>query len=485
MADTPALSIVRRSGTVGACALALASLLSAADVLAQAPTPPAQAPAAPAPPPTPIAFEQALQNAANALFSKANVPAGTERIPVVIDPLIDGNTGAQSTATQLMERRIVELVKANHARFEVLPFTKEALAKQPVVLIGTFTAVNNAGIAGGARDAYRICLALADLKTRKIVAKAATRALPAGIDPTPTSFFGDSPVFAKDVATEGYVKSCQASRLGEPMEQAYFERIDVAVETNRAVDAYNAGKYQEALDRFEGASRMQGGQQLRVLNGLYLANRALNRREPAREAFARIVDHGLGSDRLAAKFLFNPNSAQFASAQAKGWEYGMWLREIAARTAHADKCLEVVGHTTATGSADGNERLSLQRAQFIQRRLQAPKASAARFAAKGVGSRELIVGTGVDDASDALDRRVEFKTMGCSEPTADRKLANPAPPAKVTSDRPAKVTSARPAKPRRAAAVDNDSTERTLPRGIEQELRKYIPSATLKQLLDE
>ena len=31
----------------------------------------------------------------------------------------------------------------------------------------------------------------------------------------------------------------------------------------------------------------------------------------------------------------------------------------------------------------------------------------------GVGYRENIVGTGADDASDAVDRRVEFKTVEC------------------------------------------------------------------------
>jgi hypothetical protein len=31
----------------------------------------------------------------------------------------------------------------------------------------------------------------------------------------------------------------------------------------------------------------------------------------------------------------------------------------------------------------------------------------------GVGSRESLIGNGKDDASDALDRRVEFKVIGC------------------------------------------------------------------------
>ena len=31
----------------------------------------------------------------------------------------------------------------------------------------------------------------------------------------------------------------------------------------------------------------------------------------------------------------------------------------------------------------------------------------------GQGSQESLVGTGTDDARDALDRRVEFKVVGC------------------------------------------------------------------------
>jgi outer membrane protein OmpA-like peptidoglycan-associated protein len=36
-----------------------------------------------------------------------------------------------------------------------------------------------------------------------------------------------------------------------------------------------------------------------------------------------------------------------------------------------------------------------------------------KLAATGVGFREPIIGTGSDNASDALDRRVEFKVIPC------------------------------------------------------------------------
>src|SRR4051812_5419196 len=237
--------------------------------------PPAAA-AAP-PPPTPVAFETALLKAANDLFTKANLEGSPEKVTLVIDPLIDGVTGSQSNATHLEEKRVVELVKNSYPRFQLARFSAEQVAKSPIVLIGTFTAVNNAGVAGGPRDAYRICLALADLKTRTIISKGVARALPDGIDPTPVAFFADSPGFAKDASTEAYVKSCQGTKVGDSIDQTYADRILVASLVNDGIEAYDAGRYRDALDVYHSALKTPGGEQLRVLNGIYLANYKLHR----------------------------------------------------------------------------------------------------------------------------------------------------------------------------------------------------------------
>lgn len=436
----------------------------------------AQTAPAPTPPPTPLAFDEALLKAANTLFSKANLQGAPDRIRLVIDPLIDGASGVQSTATNLMERRIADLVKTNYPRFEVMPFTTEVIANRPVVLIGTFTAINNAAIAGGARDVYRICLALADLRTSTIISKGATRALPEGIDPTPTAFFAGSPALVKDPATEAYIKNCQATRLGDPVDPVYADRIQVAVHVNDGIQAYNAQHYKEALEHYEKARQAPGGEQLRVFNGLYLANWKLNRPQAAREAFRRIVDYGLEAQRLSVKLLFTPNSARFGADREITAEYATWLQEIASRATQADKCLEVVGHTSPTGSTEVNERLSLQRAEYVKGRLGAASSGAngAKFTAKGAGSSELIVGTAKDDASDALDRRVEFKTIPCSVPIAktDKTV------------RLARATNGNTARSKRAAE-DGEYSALRIPRGIEPEIRRYLNSGGLRQFLEE
>jgi outer membrane protein OmpA-like peptidoglycan-associated protein len=385
-------------------ALACAAVLLPLAALAQAPALP-----------PPIAFQDALLKAANDLFSKADLKGAPDKVTLVIDPLIDGVTAAQSLATQGMEKRITDLVAKDYPRFEVARFNSASVAKEPVILIGTFTAINSGGAAAGPRDAYRICLALADLKTKKIISKGFARATPEGIDPTPVAFFNDSPVFARDKATDGYIRSCQGTKAGDPLQPAYVERIEAAALLNDAIDAYNARKYRQALELYESAAKASGGDQLRVLNGIYLSNWRLGRYGAAEEAFGKVVDHGLAAADdgrpLAVKFLFRKNASRFDRYDR---EYAMWIRQVARRTAKAGGCLEIVGHTSPTGPPALNDRLSALRAEHVRDRLvEQGRGLHQRLITTGAGSRQLIVGTGRDDASDAVDRRVEFKTIGC------------------------------------------------------------------------
>src|SRR6201993_1070210 len=410
-------------GSLGLFLCAICTSLSTVSVQAQsaapAQAPPAAAAPTPPPPPTPIPFDAALLKAANDLLSKAKLDGAPNKVMLVIDPLIDGVTGAQSKATHLEEKRITELVKSGYPRFQVARFSAEAIAKAPVVLIGTFTAVNNAGAANGPRDAYRICLALADMRTKTIISKGVSRALPEGIDPTPAAFFNDSPVFAKDASTDSYIKTCQGTKVGDNVDQAYADRIVVASLVNDAIEAYEDGRYRDALDVYQSALKTPGGEQLRVLNGIYLANYKLRRTRAAMDAFGKVIDYGLKGDKLAVKFLFKPGSTQFVSERSIRAPYGSWLETIAERTSASKGCLEVVGHTSATGLPAVNDRLSGLRADYMQDRLESEQGVLrGRLVAAGKGSREMIVGTGRDDPSDSLDRRVEFKIAQCGGKSA-------------------------------------------------------------------
>ena len=381
----------------------------------------AQTPAPTPPPVQPVPFDDAVLKAANDLFSRAQLPAAGTGEPakyvLVIDPLIDGVSGAQSVATRSMESRIVELVKNQYPKFEVQPFSTSTVAKSPVVLVGTFTGVNNEGKTEGVREAFRVCLALADLKSGKIISKGTARAKPEGVDITPTAYFKDSPTWAPDQATEGYIKTCQGTKPGDPINPAYLDRIISAALISEAIDAYNNRQYQEALDLYKSALQTPAGDQLRVYNGLYLSSWKLGRQNEATQAFGKIVDHGLTNKRLAVKFLFRPGSTDFWPDQQVTKPYPIWLKQIARHTSQDKACLEIVGHTSRTGSEPLNDRLSRLRAVYIKQQLEyeVPGLST-RTIANGVGSKENLVGTATDDVRDALDRRVEFKVMDCRAP---------------------------------------------------------------------
>ena len=378
--------------------------------VATSPAPPAPPPAAP--PPT-LPYDEAVTSAATALLTNALLP-GPPRSSVVIDPLVDGMTGAQSNATRSMGQRLAAMIRDQYPQFDLQPFTAANVARSPLVLIGTFTGVNAARQSAGVREAYRICFALADLKTGKLVSKGLAFSKPEGVDTTPLASFRDAPAWTEDPATLGYIRTCQGTRAGDPINALYTERIVAAAQVAEAMEAYDAGRYQESLDLYTSAQRTAAGDQFRVYNGIYLAQWKLGRRDRAEAAFGKIVDFGLAQKRLAVKFLFRPGSTAFGTDIRQNEAYPLWLKSIATQTATSPACLEITGHTSATGPEPLNERLSQLRAEYVKTRLEATHpALAKRSIANGMGSRQTMVGNGRDDASDALDRRVEFKVIGC------------------------------------------------------------------------
>jgi outer membrane protein OmpA-like peptidoglycan-associated protein len=131
------------------------------------------------------------------------------------------------------------------------------------------------------------------------------------------------------------------------------------------------------------------------------------------QAFGQMVDHGLEQQKLSLKFLFRPGSTAFVS-DANAKLYPLWLSEVSRRSQTRQACLQITGHTSASGPEPLNERLSLLRAEFIKGEIKRREPKLApRLIAAGMGSRETLIGNGQDNESDALDRRVEFVVLPC------------------------------------------------------------------------
>ncbi|MBC7941765.1 MAG: OmpA family protein, partial [Chitinophagaceae bacterium] len=265
---------------------------------------------------------------------------------------------------------------------------------------------------GSGRSPLQINLALTDLRSGNVVAQSSALATDS-LDHTPLRYYQDSPILVKDKVIEGYVRTT-ATPPGQAAEPYYFERVAVATVINEATALYNVERYQDALTKYRAAGGTPGGDQLRTLNGIYLSNTKLGRLTEAEQAFGNIVAYSFKNNQLDVKFLFNPGTTEFWSDTRISGAYGMWLRAIAKESGTAKVCMNIVGHTSRTGPGAVNDALSLQRANYILQRLAAdapPVASRAK--PSGVGFRENIIGSGTDNAIDALDRRVEFKIVPC------------------------------------------------------------------------
>jgi outer membrane protein OmpA-like peptidoglycan-associated protein len=399
-----------------------------APVAAPAPAPAArvaQAPAAPAAPaparttdfvaPPPVKFEDAVARAGQKLLAEAQGQLGNEARPLVVDPLIDANTGAQTVSTARMGTQLEGIVKTQHANWSVRPFTRQTLSQQPLLLIGTLTPVNVERSIDTPPDAFRVWLTLIDLRSGKVVAKRLDRATVDSVNAEPLPFYRDSPTWHKDKTVLGYINSCQINtKPGDPADPEYLARLPAAAMVNEAIIAYGEGKIPLANQLYREAQPQADPGDLRVLNGLYLTSWKLGQRDAAKDAFDKLVDSGLELRRLPVKLLFEPGGTRFIQTGDLATQYQMWTASLAQEAGRVNSCIRIVGHTSRTGSARVNEQISRQRAEAVQRMLeQQNRRLSTRLSATGVGSREALVGLGTDDARDALDRRVEFRVVDC------------------------------------------------------------------------
>jgi len=403
---------INRRGLTRRAWLAGAVMAMSAGCTQTAQNPPA---AAVAPPPLPAAvpFPTAVLNAANAVFTAAPVSAqpGARQV-VVIDPLVNGITGEQSAATEQIGAQLVALAREKYPQFDIQPFSAAAVSKAPYVMVGTFTPVNAQGQTAGTREAFRFCLVMVDLHAGKAVAKAVARARPDGVDSTPVRFFRDSPAWSSDANIKSYIDTCQATKVGDPINATYLNGILTASLISEAIDAYDASRYRDALELYLEAQKTPAGDQLRVFNGVYLTNWKLGHHDEAADAFGRVVDYGLAHNTLGVKILFRPGSTALATDTQVAGSYDMWLREIANHSASRNACLQVTGNSSPSGSVALNEQLSVLRAEYVQGRLEADAPGLhGHVIATGAGAKNNLVGTGSDDLSDALDRRVDFKVI--------------------------------------------------------------------------
>jgi outer membrane protein OmpA-like peptidoglycan-associated protein len=378
---------------------------------------PAAAPAAPAPiaPVPPAAFADALSRAGEQLLRDAQTAVGSGPRELIIDPLIDASTGQQTASTVAMGQQMTALIKTRVPQWNVRQLSRASLSGRPLLFIGTLTAINTKNAKDESADAFRICLVLLDLRTGKLIAKRVDRATAATVNAEPTAFYRDSPTWALDRTAMAYIKSCQGSSPGDTIDPGYLIRLPAAALINEAQIAFADNKPADAYRLFHEAEPVAEPDDLRVLNGLYLSSWRTGKKKEAADTFGKIVGAGLDSKKLPIKIFFNPGQTTLLRSGDLQTQYGVWLHEVALQAGVRETCMKIVGHTSRTGDAAANDVLSKKRAEVIMQTLDKQNGKLTpRITAVGVGSTETLIGLGTDDLRDALDRRVEFRTVDCT-----------------------------------------------------------------------
>lgn len=396
--------------------LAALAVVATAFLLAGCGAPPTVSPVARASSPRSLldgSLEQAVAAASEGLLVQARrLPAfrsASGRRSAVLDPMLDASTGQQTAATLRIGRHVAERLAAGPDAIDWLAFRPPNVAIARFVLTGSLSRA----LPDQPKGAVLLNLALTEQSTGLVAAQAWALAHDDPFDASPLPHDADSPLPVRDAAVDGYLTT-SATGAGKPADPAYLNRIPVAPLLDDANQRYDAGSYAEALAGYRHVAAA-GSPPLRALVGIYLANVRLGRHGDAEQAFGSIVAHGLAIRQFDVRFLFAPAGTAFASDPTVSGPYPMWLRQIARETAAAKACLTLVGHASRTGSDAANDTLSLQRATVVRQRLVAEAAALGeRIKVLGAGSRNNLVGNGSDDATDALDRRVDIRVVPCT-----------------------------------------------------------------------
>lgn len=227
-------------------------------------------------------------------------------------------------------------------------------------------------------------------------------------DPTPSRFFQNSPIFQ-----HGASYAAQGNKNVSAAGRKILPNLEINARVDRGVVAYEAGLFADSEKIFREVAR-RDADNMAALSGIYQSAIALGKTAEAEKALDQLIDAGIRRGNLSFKFLFRVRSAEFRDDLEIANQYSQWIKQAAHRLARSNSCLSVEGHSSRTGSAEFNKELSLKRAERVAQRLirENPQLKS-RIKGVGFGYANNLVGSGTDDAKDAIDRRVEFRLHPC------------------------------------------------------------------------
>ncbi|HNO73568.1 MAG: OmpA family protein [Candidatus Accumulibacter phosphatis] len=361
---------------------------------------------------TPMELEPAVKALAADIFGQVrasqNFVGRMGKKAFVVDPFIDAYTAEVNETSRQIEQVLMREVRSAFPEFPIEHMSVKNLGTSQYVVNGTIRLDKASG-----SGYYRVSSSVVDLKTGMIIANSEVWLTKEKLNFEPIASYKESPMYLKDKRVEGYIATT-LSNTGELADKSYFDTLPTAAVLSEADVRFDAGDFANALDLYQLAESRADGKTMKTYSALYQSYRKLGQNQEAEKAFANLVDVGLVNNNLSTRFLFTVKTTDFVADSSLRSQYALWLRQIARRVATAGVCLNIVGHSSRSGNERYNDQLSQQRALAVQKLMQKdfPQVMQ-KTKAYGKGFRENIIGTGSDDAQDAIDRRVEFRVVEC------------------------------------------------------------------------
>lgn len=232
-------------------------------------------------------------------------------------------------------------------------------------------------------------------------------------DATPSRFYREAPLVLIGSYHETRQEVAKGGGSSMPVE-ARNRFITIEGMLQEAVLRYESGDYPEAIAGFDRVIARDPSN-LTALSGRYQALIEAGDATMAEAALSALMDAAIKQGNISFKFLFQVRSVEFRDDLDISRRYQSWLKQIARHLSTAGVCVNVLGHASRSGSLDYNMKLSTARATHIMQQLLAYESRLkGRVTAEGRGYQDNVIGSGSDDATDVIDRRIDFKIVTCS-----------------------------------------------------------------------
>lgn len=363
----------------------------------------------------PLPFDEAAVKMSDALFQQfGRSQSMLEKLSgrnLVVDQVIDADTGESTIATKRVEEYLVSVGK--RLKFNVALASPQAMAEAHYIITGIIR-YEPAPWRGQKEKAYRISASIVDLKSAVVAANQDAWVANKAIQNQPVSIYADAPIYLKDTLIEAKIRTAQTPP-GQPVSLAYRDALPNEAMFAAASAKFDQGDFLGASKTYQTILAHPEGRTLKAFAGLYQSFKKLNQAKEAEAAFAGLISKAVEENRVSIKFLFEVNSVDFFHGIEMARDYPMWLRQLAKSVRASQKCLDIQGHSSRSGTEQYNQQLSLQRARYLQTLMQPDFPDVMqRSTAIGRGFKDNIIGTGTDNIQDAVDRRVDFLIRDCN-----------------------------------------------------------------------